>query len=130
MANPSIMSTFSSTWVNWFEIPVADFERARRCYETIFDTELMVNDLGTVIIGLFARQAIGGSICKDEFYQPGTQGPLLYLNANPDLQVVQDRIAAAGGKVLIAKRQISPQHGYMAVFRDTEGNRLALHSEA
>jgi len=50
------------------------------------------------------------------------------LNANPDVQVVLDRIEKAGGKIIVAKTQISPEYGYMAVFIDTEGNRVALHS--
>jgi predicted enzyme related to lactoylglutathione lyase len=41
---------------------------------------------------------------------------------------VLDRVAAAGGTVEVPKREISPEYGYMAVFIDTEGNRMALHS--
>jgi len=44
------------------------------------------------------------------------------------VQVVLDRIEKAGGKIIVPKTQISPEHGYMAVFIDTEGNRIALHS--
>jgi predicted enzyme related to lactoylglutathione lyase len=54
---------------------------------------------------------------------------VLYLNANPDLSPVLGRIPAAGGKVLLPKTQITPEIGYKAVFEDTEGNRLALHSQ-
>ena len=55
-------------------------------------------------------------------------GPLVYLNAEPDLAIVLGRVERAGGKVTVPKRQISPEHGYMAVFIDSEGNRVALHS--
>ena len=73
---------------------------------------------------------IGGAISKAEgFYQPSaTDGTLVYLNANPDVQNVLDKIEAAGGKIIVPKTQISPEYGYMAVFVDTEGNRIALHS--
>ena len=40
------------------------------------------------------------------------------------------RVEAAGGTVYQPKTQISPEHGYMAVFIDTEGNRVALHSRS
>jgi predicted enzyme related to lactoylglutathione lyase len=74
---------------------------------------------------------VGGALCEHpDFYHPGYQGPLVYLNGNPDLQIVLDRIPRFGGKVLVPKTQISEQYGYMAVFEDTEGNRLALHSNS
>jgi uncharacterized protein len=39
-----------------------------------------------------------------------------------------DKIEAAGGKIVVPKNEISPEYGFMAVFIDTEGNRIALHS--
>jgi hypothetical protein len=73
---------------------------------------------------------IGGALCHNkDFYKPSsTDGPLIYLNGNPDVQNVLDRVEAAGGKVLVPKTQISPEYGHMAVIIDTEGNRIALHS--
>jgi uncharacterized protein len=52
---------------------------------------------------------------------------LLYLNANPDVQNVLDKVEAAGGKIVVPKMEI-PGYGFMAVFLDSEGNRIALHS--
>ena len=70
-----------------------------------------------------------GSLCfYPEFYIPGNAGPLVYLNANPSIDSVLARIEQAGGRVLIPKNQISEQRGYMAVFEDTEGNRIALNA--
>jgi hypothetical protein len=34
-----------------------------------------------------------------------------------------------GGKILMQKKQIAPEVGYMAFFLDTEGNRIALHTQ-
>jgi predicted enzyme related to lactoylglutathione lyase len=53
---------------------------------------------------------------------------LVYLNANPDVQRVLDKVEKAGGKIIVPKTQISPEYGYMAVIEDTEGNRVAFHS--
>ena len=53
---------------------------------------------------------------------------MVYLNANPDVQLVLDKVEAAGGKILVPKTEISPEIGFMGVFIDTEGNRVALHS--
>jgi uncharacterized protein len=117
------------SWTHWFEIPVSDFERAKIFYETIFETDIQVEDFGSLKMGIFPHKEVGCSLCyHPDFYQPGQQGTLVYMDANPDLQDVQNRIEKAGGKVLISKRQISEEHGYMCVFIDTEGNKVALHS--
>lgn len=115
-------------WSNWIEIPVEDFDRAQSFYETIFDITIQVMDLGALKMGIFPGQGVGCAICKGSHYSPASAGPIVYLNGNPDLDIVQQRITAAGGKILMSKKQISPEHGFMALFQDSEGNRLALHS--
>ena len=114
-------------WVSWFEIPVTDFDRARAFYEIIFEIELHALDLGALKMGIFPG-AQGGAICQGEVYHPGAFGPVIYLRAEPDLQLVLDRIPLAGGKILQQKKHISDAMGFMALFNDSEGNRLALHS--
>ena len=114
--------------ISWFEIPATDIERARRFYEAIFAIAMRPLDLGDLQMALFP--AGGGAICQHKtFYKPsGEAGALVYLKADPDLAVVMARVEKAGGKVTVPKRQISPEYGYMGVFVDTEGNRVALHS--
>jgi hypothetical protein len=115
--------------LSWFEIPASDIARARRFYETIFAFEMKALDLGALQMALFPTG--GGALCQAAAYKPsGEAGPLVYLHAAPDLAIVLGRVEKAGGKVVVQKRQISPQFGYMAVFMDTEGNRVALHSTA
>jgi predicted enzyme related to lactoylglutathione lyase len=76
------------------------------------------------------QTSIGGALVyHEDFYQPSpTAGPLIYLNGNPDVQEILDRVEPAGGSIVVPKTQISPEYGYMAVFVDTEGNRIGLHS--
>jgi predicted enzyme related to lactoylglutathione lyase len=120
--------------ISWFEIPVTDMNRAQQFYETILGVQLMPMDMPNLQMRMFPiddpMNGIGGALCLAAgFYKPSaTDGPLIYLNANPDVQYVLDRIEAAGGKIVVPKTQISPEHGHMAVFNDTEGNRVALHS--
>ncbi|MEP6845721.1 MAG: VOC family protein [Panacibacter sp.] len=119
--------------VSWFEIPAADIDRAQKFYETIFDIEMRPFDLPQIKMRMFPLEdmmGVGGAICHAPgFYDSSaTAGPLVYLNANPDVQTVVDKIEAAGGKIIVPKTLISPEHGHMAVFTDTEGNRVALHS--
>ena len=120
--------------ISWFEIPTHDLDRAQKFYETIFGITLVPLDLQNLKMRMFPIEdpmsGVGGALCYNkEFYKPSpTDGPLLYLNGNPDVQNVLDKVEAAGGKILVPKTQISPEYGYMAVIIDTEGNRIALHS--
>lgn len=120
--------------ISWFEIPAIDLNRAQKFYEAIFDIQMIPLDTANFQMRMFPIEdmmnGIGGAIMKAEgFYKPSaTDGALVYLNANPDVQIVLDKIEAAGGKIVVPKTQISPEYGYMAVFTDTEGNRIALHS--
>ncbi len=126
------MRTFSNV-IEWFEIPVRQMARAKKFYETIFDTTLLDQPLNNELkMALFPTdgRGVGGALCEHpDFYHPGHHGPLLYLNAEPDLASVLKKVAPAGGKIIIEKRLISPEHGYMAVIEDSEGNRIALRSE-
>ncbi|MBT8282618.1 MAG: VOC family protein [Muriicola sp.] len=122
-----------SNMVGWFEIPVTNMKRAQKFYETVFDVKIQVQDLNELKMGIFpfAEGKLGawGALVKHpEFYQPSSsKGPLLYFSCS-DVQVQQDRIEKSGGTILQAKKMISKDAGYMALFIDTEGNRIALHS--
>ena len=118
--------------VSWFEIPAKDLERAQKFYESIMGISMIPLDLENVRMRMFPvddPSAVAGALCESEgFYNPSmADGPLIYLNGNPDLQPILDKVEAAGGKVIVPKTQISPEYGYMAVIRDSEGNRIAFH---
>jgi predicted enzyme related to lactoylglutathione lyase len=119
--------------ISWFEIPTIDIDRAQRFYEAIFGITMIPMDNPHLKMRIFPIEDMmnvsGALTYNAEFYKPSvTDGPLIYLNGNPDVQNVLDKIEAAGGKILVPKTQISPEHGYMAIFADTEGNRVGLHS--
>ena len=120
--------------ISWFEIPTHDIDRAANFYEAIFNVSLIPLDLQQLKMRMFPVQdpgkGVGGALCYNkEFYKPSaTDGPLIYLNGSPDVQNILDKVEPAGGKIVVPKTQISPEYGYMAVFIDTEGNRVALHS--
>jgi len=116
------------SWSHWFEIPVTDFYRAKIFYEAVFDTEIHAKDFGGLKMGIFPHKETGAAICQGEWYKPGPDGVVVYMDANPDLSIALAKIEDAGGKVIMQKKQISPEHGFMALFRDSEGNHVALHS--
>lgn len=119
--------------VAWFEIPAKKLSRAKKFYEAILGMEMIDMDLGTELkMTMFPVEegGIGGAICEHkEYYKPSRDGTLVYISANPDLQSVLDKVEKNGGKVLQPKTKITDEYGYMAIFQDTEGNRIALHSE-
>ena len=125
--------------INWFEIPVTDSNRARKFYETILDIKMNTqfmkegNEEATFfpsVPGVIAATSgrVSGVLVKNERAKPSREGTLVYLNASPFIQAVIDRIEAAGGKILVPKT--TARYGCYAVFIDTEGNRVGLHSEA
>ena len=117
----------------WFEIPVTDMDRAKDFYEVVFGVAIQVHDLGTTTMGWFPWDetktgAAGCLIQNTDWYTPSnTEGVLIYF-ACTDLQQELDRVEPSGGKILKPKTQISPDVGYMGLFLDSEGNRIALHS--
>src|SRR5687767_3009418 len=103
-------------WTHWFEIAVTDYGRAKKFYETVFETQIEDMDFGPLKMGIFPHDTVGCALCHNPFYVPSENGTLVYLDAGEDLQHAQDRIAPAGGKIVVPKKQISPDHGYMCVF--------------
>ena len=92
-------------WSGWFEIPVTDFDRAKKFYETIFEIEISAMDFGGFKMGIFPHGDGGGAaLCFGEHYQPSSEGVVVYMNADPDLSNVQGRIEAAGGKIIQEKK--------------------------
>ena len=116
--------------LNWFEIPATDIARAKQFYESIFEIEMFQMDMMGMTMLMFPTQSphSGGALVKSDFHHPSQTGSIIYLNGNPDLQLVLNRIEAAGGKVTMPKTHISVDIGYMAFFIDSEGNQVALHS--
>lgn len=120
--------------ISWFEIPATDLGRATKFYEAIFGVSLIPMDLPNIKMRMFPVEDpmtdIGGALVDSGgFHKPSeTDGPLIYLNGNPDVQKVLDKVEKAGGKIMMQKTEISPEYGFMAVIIDTEGNRIGLHS--
>ena len=113
----------------WFEIPVKDLNRAMRFYSGVMAVELQPMEGGPRKMAFFpmAPGVASGSLVEDKENSPGEKGTLVYLNGGDDLAGPLKRVEAAGGKVLQGKTSIG-EHGFIATFRDTEGNRVALHS--
>ncbi len=117
--------------VGWFEIPVTDMERAKKFYETVFEFEIQVQDFHGTQMGWFpfneSAPGAAGSLVKQADYEPSEdKGVLIYFSAS-DIISELNRVKAAGGKIIQEKTLIAEDIGYMALFLDLEGNRIALH---
>ncbi len=122
-----------SNSINWFEIPVADINRAQIFYEAVFDITMERNDMEQMQMAFFPFESgngkATGAIVQSAMHIPSQEGAIIYLNANPDLELALGKIEDAGGGVLIPKTQITEEYGYMAFYNDTEGNKMAMHSQ-
>ena len=118
-----------SNALNWFEIPAADINRAVKFYKAILGAELTVMEMqpGFVMAMLPHEGGVGGAIVQGEGYAPTESGTVVYLNGGEDLNTVLTKVPAAGGEVLMPKTDIG-ENGFAAYFRDSEGNKVGLHS--
>lgn len=119
--------------VNWFEIPAADFARAVAFYSNVLNCEMQSFEgpmVGDTKMSFFPHDqtGIGGAVAYGEMWKPSSEGSIIYLNGGDDLGEPLGRVEAAGGKVVMPKTKISDEVGYIGMFLDSEGNRVAFHS--
>ena len=116
--------------INWFEIPATKLDRAVKFYETILKNTLKVEDFMGMKMAVFPHnegKSTGGALVEAEHFVPSDTGTIVYMNAGDDLSTILSRIEGADGKVVMPKTSIGEQ-GYIAMFIDSEGNKVGLHS--
>ena len=119
-----------NSFISIFEIPATDISRAINFYKEILGVEIERLDFPGIEMGLFPyqNQAVTGVIMKGEGYKPSASGVTIYLNGGDNLQTIIDKVEVNGGKIIIPKTPHADENGYFAVFHDSEGNKLGLHS--
>jgi hypothetical protein len=116
-------------FVSWFEIPAVTFHRAVSFYNHIYGMKMETIANGDYTMAFFpSNGGLGGAIVCGPGSIPNENGPLIYLNGGDDLNIMLNKVAEAGGRVIMPKTVIGNDFGYFAIFLDTEGNKLALHS--
>ncbi len=116
----------------WFEIYVKDMERAKRFYESVFQTTL--TKLDSPMPGLEMWQfpsemnapGAAGALCKMKDMEASGNGTLIYFQCD-DCAVQESGAKKAGGRVERPKTSIG-QYGNISIVFDTEGNMIGLHS--
>lgn len=116
--------------VNWFEIAATDLDRAAKFYANVFKVELTPNDMPHMKMRMFPMEQGGeystGALVQGQGIEPSQTGTLVYFTCQ-DLANEAKLVEENGGKVVLPKTSIG-EHGYIAHFIDTEGNKVALHS--
>ena len=114
----------------WCDIPVLDLDRAIRFYASVLGGAVKKQEFPAATVGILphGEGEAGGCLFTSESEKPADKGVMVYLNCNGRLDAAIDAAAANGGRVLQPKHPIGP-FGFRAVILDSEGNRVALHSD-
>jgi len=124
------MSDLNSTHnrVVWCDIPVADLDRAAAFYAAVLGIEVTkqsFNDFTFCILD--HKEGNGGCLVKNAAEISSKAGILVYFNVNNRIRDAVKKVEQTGGTVLQPTHAIGP-HGFRALVKDSEGNRIALHS--
>ena len=117
--------------LRWFEIATADLDRAVAFYQNILAIELRRETCGDIAMAIFpyAEPYPSGALVAMPQLQPRDNGTLVYLDGGADLNTVLARIPTAGGHVVMGKTDLGKGIGHIALFIDSEGNRVGLYSQ-
>jgi hypothetical protein len=112
----------------YFEIPVKDMDRAIAFYSKLFSCEFSRDEIHGNEMAFFpsanGAPGISGALARGEIYQPAETGTLIYLSTE-DIDNSLALIVEMAGVILFEKTEVA-SYGYVAEFRDCEGNRIAL----
>ncbi|OWY22083.1 VOC family protein [Sphingobacteriales bacterium UPWRP_1] len=116
--------------ISWFEIPTSNLTRAAAFYSQVLNANIEPADFGGMKMAFFPNppNVVSGALVEHPDAKPTPDGTMVYFYRHDDLDATLERIAAAGGTVVMPRTKISDDYGYMAIFIDTEGNRVALHT--
>jgi predicted enzyme related to lactoylglutathione lyase len=106
--------------------------RAAAFYEQVFGVTLVLNEVGDMQMAWFPMapgvSGAGGTLVQGDGYEPTLFGTLVYFEVG-DVDDTLARVEGLGGRTLLPKTSIG-EHGFIAHFEDSEGNRIALHSRS
>ena len=118
------------TLISIVEIPTSNFSRAVAFYQAILGITIEEIEMEGIRMGLFPNdgESVSVQLINGSEYKPSGDGTIVYLSGGKDLQKVADKIKTNGGKIVVPKTEIGPEMGFYAMFNDSEGNKLGLHS--
>ena len=112
----------------WFDIPVADLDRARAFYAAVLNIQVTKQTFGDFTLCVLEhKDGNGGCLVQNALEIAPGGGVLIYLNVNGRIRDAVEQVGEHGGQVVQPIHAIGP-HGFRAIVKDSEGNRVALHS--
>ncbi len=114
----------------WFDIPVVDLDRAAGFYRAVLGAGVDVSEFEGFRFGVLEhKDGNGGCLIPNPSEITDKAGVLVYLNADGRIREAAAQVVEHGGEIVEPVQQIG-EHGYRAVIKDSEGNRMALHSQS
>jgi uncharacterized protein len=119
--------------VVWFEIAATDLERAKIFYSEVFQLKMQYVDMPGSPMYMMGSSAegvsgSGGALVQSADNKPSSDGTMIYFYCD-DVAVESSRVEGAGGTLIVPKTSLG-EFGFMAMFIDTEGNKVGMHSMA
>lgn len=111
----------------WFDVPCIELDRAIKFYSAVLGSPVHKEEGPGFSMGILPHGDVGGCLVVLKDTAPSDRGILIYLNCDGRLDAAIEAVEPNGGKVLTPRHAIGP-HGFRAIIKDSEGNRLALHS--
>ena len=114
----------------WCDIPVLDLDRAIKFYSAVLGEAVKKQEFPGITMGILPHNdgEVGACLLARAEEEPSEKGTMIYLNANGRLDAAIAAVTANGGRVVKPRHAIGP-FGFRAVVIDSEGNRVALHSD-
>jgi uncharacterized protein len=118
----------SADRVVWFDLPVADLERASRFYAAVLGIKVSREKAGNFSFAVLEHGGTGNGGCLiPNAKEVSAAGILVYMNVDGRMRDALAQVEKQGGRVLKSTESIGG-HGFRAIVLDSEGNRIALHS--
>jgi uncharacterized protein len=117
--------------IAWFEIPTLNIDRSQAFYEEVLQCKMRREQMGPSEGAVFPYEGdgVGGAVmCGPSAPALGMGGTLVYLDVSPSISEVLARVKLAGGSVAMDRTALPPGMGFIAHIKDTDGNRIGLHS--
>jgi len=114
----------------WCDIPVSDLDRAIKFYSAVLGQDVKKQEFPGTLMGILPHNdgEVGACLFTSADEKPTESGAMIYLNANGRLDEALSAVTRNGGKIVQPKHPIGP-FGFRAIVLDSEGNRIALHSD-
>jgi len=115
--------------ITWFEINVADLDRAIKFYDHVLQTNIRKEEMeGYPPMGIIPDEGVNGALVEDEEYEaPEHSGAMLYFDGSSGINPYLERVEEAGGEVVVPRSFVIESVGYWVAFSDLDVNLLAFY---